>query len=242
MTTNCIVPVKEAYRDRIFTTGQAGYPGVGHIPDRKPAGEKDFSRIIELAKGCPPPEPIEDGEIVGGFGHDQVGALAGKIVEAVKSGAVKRFVVMAGCDGRQKGRSYFTEVAERLPKDAVILTAGCAKYRYNKLDLGDIGGIPRVLDAGQCNDSYSLAVTALKLKDAFGLKDVNDLPIAFDIAWYEQKAVAVLLALLALGFRNIRLGPTLPAFLSPNVAKVLVERFGIAPTGEAEADIEKIMA
>ncbi|MDD3642660.1 MAG: hydroxylamine reductase [Candidatus Krumholzibacteria bacterium] len=242
MTTNCIIPVRDAYRGRIFTTGMAGYPGVEHIPDRRPGGEKDFSKIIELAGHCPSPDRIEDGEVTGGFGHDQVGALAGKIVEAVKAGDIRKFVVMAGCDGRHKDRSYFTEVAENLPKDAVILTAGCAKYRYNKLDLGDIGGIPRVIDAGQCNDSYSLAVTALKLKDAFGLGDVNDLPIAFDIAWYEQKAVAVLLALLALGFKNIRLGPTLPAFLSPNVAGVLVEKFGIMPTGEAAADIEKIMA
>jgi hydroxylamine reductase len=242
MTTNCIVPVRDEYRDRIFTTGQAGYPGVVHIPDRASGREKDFSGIIELARSCQPPEQIEDGEVIGGFGHDQVGLLAGKIVDAVKAGAIKKLVVMAGCDGRQKGRSYFTEVAEELPKDAVILTAGCAKYRYNKLDLGDIGGIPRVIDAGQCNDSYSLAVTALKLKDAFGLGDVNDLPIAFDIAWYEQKAVAVLLALLALGFRNIRLGPTLPAFLSPNVAAVLVEKFGIMPIGEAEEDVRKIMA
>jgi hydroxylamine reductase len=236
------VPVRDEYRDRIFTTGQAGYPGVVHIPDRASGREKDFSGIIELARSCQPPEQIEDGEVIGGFGHDQVGLLAGKIVDAVKAGAIKKLVVMAGCDGRQKGRSYFTEVAEELPKDAVILTAGCAKYRYNKLDLGDIGGIPRVIDAGQCNDSYSLAVTALKLKDAFGLGDVNDLPIAFDIAWYEQKAVAVLLALLALGFRNIRLGPTLPAFLSPNVAAVLVEKFGIMPIGEAEEDVRKIMA
>jgi hydroxylamine reductase len=241
MTTNCITPVKEGYRDRIFTTGMAGYPGVRHIADRPDGGKKDFSEIIELAKGSPAPEQIEDGQIVGGFAHAQVAALAGTIVEAVKSGEIKKFVVMAGCDGRQKGREYFTEVAENLPKDAVILTAGCAKYRYNKLDLGDIGGIPRILDAGQCNDSYSLAVTALKLKEAFELEDVNDLPIAFDIAWYEQKAVAVLLALLHLGFKEIKLGPTLPAFLSPNVAKVLVETFGISPTGGAKEDVAAMM-
>ncbi len=242
MTTNCITPVKDGYRDRIFTSGLAGYPGIRHIADRADGGKKDFSEIIGIAKKSAAPEQIEDGQIVGGFAHAQVTALAGDIVEAVKSGAIKKFVVMAGCDGRQKGRSYFTEVAENLPKDAVILTAGCAKYRYNKLDLGDIGGIPRVLDAGQCNDSYSLAVTALKLKEAFELEDVNDLPLAFDIAWYEQKAVAVLLALLHLGFKNIKLGPTLPAFLSPNVVKVLVDTFGIAPTGDAADDVASIMA
>ena len=242
MTTNCITPVREAYRDRIFTTGTAGYPGATHIPDRRSGKEKDFSALIALAGKCPPPALLEDGEIAVGFGHDQLAALADTIVEAVKSGAIRKFVVMAGCDGRQKGRSYFSEVARRLPKDAVILTAGCAKYRYNKLDLGEIGGIPRVIDAGQCNDSYTLAVTALKLKAAFGLGDVNDLPIAFDIAWYEQKAVAVLLALLSLGFRNIRLGPTLPAFLSPNVAKILVETFGIMPTGEPDTDVARMMA
>ena len=241
MTTNCITPVKDSYRDRIFTTGMSGYPGIRHIPDRPDGGKKDFSDIIELAKKTAAPEQIEDGQIVGGFAHAQVDALAGDIVEAVKSGAIKKFVVMAGCDGRQKKRSYFTEVAENLPKDTVILTAGCAKYRYNKLDLGDIGGIPRVLDAGQCNDSYSLVLTALKLKEAFELEDVNDLPLAFDIAWYEQKAVTVLLALLHLGFKNIKLGPTLPAFLSPNVVNILVDTFGIAPTGEVDDDIASMM-
>jgi hydroxylamine reductase len=240
MTTNCITPVQDSYKDRIFTTGQAGYPGVKHIK-ADADGKKDFSEVIELAKQCQPPVEIETGTIVGGFAHNQVMALADKIIDAVQSGALKRFVVMAGCDGRQKARSYFTEVAKELPSDAVILTAGCAKYRYNKLDLGDIGGIPRVLDAGQCNDSYSLAVIALKLKEAFGLDDINELPLSFDIAWYEQKAVAVLLALLHLGVKGIRLGPTLPAFLSPNVAKVLVENFDIKPTGEVKADVEAIM-
>jgi len=242
MTTNCIVPVRDSYKGRIFTTGMAGYPGVKHIADREQGKAKDFSEIIALAKKCPPPVEIEKGEIIGGFAHDQILALADKVVDAVKSGAIKRFVVMGGCDGRQPGRSYFTEVAENLPKDTVILTAGCAKYRYNKLKLGDIGGIPRVLDAGQCNDSYSLAVVALKLKEVFGLKDINELPISFDIAWYEQKAVAVLLALLFLGVKGIRLGPTLPAFLSPGVAKVLVENFNIKATGEVKADIEAMMA
>jgi hydroxylamine reductase len=242
MTTNCIIPVKDAYKNRIFTTGAAGYPGVKHIPDRPDGGTKDFSEIIELAKTCQPPKEIETGSIVGGFAHNQVMALADKVVDAVKSGAVRRFVVMAGCDGRQKSRNYFTEVAEQLPEDTIILTAGCAKYRYNKLKLGDIGGIPRVLDAGQCNDSYSLAVIALKLKEVFGLEDINDLPISFDIGWYEQKAVIVLLALLFLGVKGIRLGPTLPAFLSPNVAKVLVENFDIKPTGDVKADIEAMMA
>ena len=242
MTTNCIVPVKDAYKDRIFTTGAAGYPGVKHIADRPDGGAKDFSEIIELAKTCKPPVEIETGSIVGGFAHNQVMALADTVVSAVKSGAVKRFVVMAGCDGRQKSRNYFTEIAEQLPEDTIILTAGCAKYRYNKLKLGDIGGIPRVLDAGQCNDSYSLAVIALKLKEVFGLEDINDLPISFDIGWYEQKAVIVLLALLYLGVKGIRLGPTLPAFLSPNVAKVLVENFDIKPIGEVKADIEAMMA
>ncbi|HOJ13133.1 MAG TPA: hydroxylamine reductase, partial [Deltaproteobacteria bacterium] len=222
MTTNCIVPVKESYQGRIFTTGTAGYPGVKHIPDRSDGKPKDFSEIIALAKTCPAPRELENGTIVGGFAHNQVTALADKVIEAVKTGAIRRFVVMAGCDGRHKEREYFTRVAEALPADTVILTAGCAKYRYNKLVLGDIGGIPRVLDAGQCNDSYSLAVIALKLKDAFGLDDVNELPLSFDIAWYEQKAVAVLLALLSLGFKGIRLGPTLPAFLSLGVGKVLV--------------------
>jgi hydroxylamine reductase len=242
MTTNCIIPVKDSYKGRIFTTGVTGYPGVKHIPARRDGKAKDFSEIIALAKRCPAPKEIETGAIVGGFAHNQVLALADKVVAAVKSGAIKRFVVMAGCDGRQASRAYFTQAAEALPKDTVILTAGCAKYRYNKLDLGEIGGIPRVLDAGQCNDSYSLAVIALKFKDAFGLKDINDLPISFDIAWYEQKAVAVLLALLYLGFKGIRLGPTLPAFLSPNVVKVLVEKFGIKPTGEAQADIQAMMS
>jgi hydroxylamine reductase len=241
MTTNCIVPVKDGYKDRIFTTGMAGYPGVPHV-EVKADGTKDFSGIIALARKCAPPTEIETGEIVGGFAHNQVMALADKVVEAVKSGAIKRFVVMGGCDGRQKGRSYFTDVAEGLPEDTIILTAGCAKYRYNKLNLGDIGGIPRVLDAGQCNDSYSLAVIALKLQEVFGLESLNDLPLSFDLAWYEQKAVAVLLALLHLGVKGIRVGPTLPAFLSPAVVKVLVENFDIKPTGDAAADIEAIMA
>ena len=241
MTTNCIVPVKDAYKDRIFTTGMAGYPNVPHITaDDK--GAKDFSALIELAKKCESPVEIETGSIVGGFAHHQVIALADKVVEAVKSGAIKRFVVMAGCDGRQKGRSYFTDVAQELPEDTIILTAGCAKYRYNKLNLGDIGGIPRVLDAGQCNDSYSLAVIALKLQEVFGLESLNDLPLSFDIAWYEQKAVTVLLALLHLGVKGIRLGPTLPAFLSPNVAKVLVENFDIKATGDVKEDIANMMA
>jgi hydroxylamine reductase len=244
MTTNCIIPIKKdnTYQNRIFTTGMTGYPGVKHIPDRPEGGTKDFYEIIELAKKCDPPVEIETGKIVGGFAHNQVLALADKVVDAVKSGAIKRFVVMAGCDGRQKARNYFTEVAEQLPKDTVILTAGCAKYRYNKLDLGDIGGIPRILDAGQCNDSYSLAVIALKLKEVFELDDINDLPISFDIGWYEQKAVAVLLALLSLGVKGIRLGPTLPAFVSPTVLNVLVDKFDIKPTGEVEADIEAMMA
>lgn len=242
MTTNCITPVKDSYKDRIFTTGMTGYPGVKHLPDRAKGGAKDFSEVIEVAKKCASPVEIEKGEIVGGFAHAQVFALADKVVEAVKSGAIKRFVVMAGCDGRMKSREYFTDIAQGLPEGTIILTAGCAKYRYNKLNLGDIGGIPRVLDAGQCNDSYSLAVIALKLKEIFGLSDVNDLPISFDIAWYEQKAVAVLLALLALGFKGLRLGPTLPAFLSPNVAKVLIENFNIMGTGEVKADIEAMMA
>jgi hydroxylamine reductase len=244
MTSNCIVPLRKdsTYLDRLFTTGMTGYPGAKHIADRPQGGSKDFSEIIDLAKKCQPPEEIETGKLVGGFAHNQVLALADKVVDAVKSGAIKRFVVMAGCDGRQKSRSYFTDVAEALPKDTVILTAGCAKYRYNKLDLGDIGGIPRVLDAGQCNDSYSLAVVALKLKEVFELDDINDLPISFDIGWYEQKAVAVLLALLQLGVKGIRLGPTLPAFLSPTVAKVLVENFDIKPTGEVQADVDAMMS
>ena len=236
MTTNCIVPPKDSYKDRLYTTGAAGYPGCKHIPGG--IGEKkDFSALIEHAKKCEPPQEIERGEIVGGFAHAQVLALADKIVEAVQSGAIKKFVVMAGCDGRAKSREYYTEFAKALPQDAVILTAGCAKYKYNKLDLGDIGGIPRVLDAGQCNDSYSLAVIALKLKEVFGLEDINQLPIIYNIAWYEQKAVIVLLALLYLGVKNIHLGPTLPAFLSPNVAKVLVDNFGIAGIGTVEEDM-----
>jgi hydroxylamine reductase len=237
MTTNCITPVKDAYKDRIFTTGAAGYPDVPHIADRNNGSPKDFSDIIELAKKCPAPTEIETGTLTGGFAHQQVFSLADTVVDAVKSGAIKKFVVMAGCDGRHKNRHYFTEVAEKMPKDYVILTAGCAKYRYNKLDLGDIGGVPRVLDAGQCNDSYSLAVIALKLKEVFGLDDINELPIEYDIAWYEQKAVAVLLALLSLGVKNIRLGPTLPAFLSPNVTNVLVDTFNIQPTTTADADV-----
>ncbi len=239
MTTNCIVPVKDSYKERIYTTGAAGYPGVKHVEENA-EGKKDFSAIIEQAKKCESPVEIEKGTIVGGFAHNQVAAVADKVVDAVKDGAIKRFVVMAGCDGRHKSRSYFSDVAEGLPSDTVILTAGCAKYRYNKLDLGDIGGIPRVLDAGQCNDSYSLAVTALKLKEVFGFEDINELPIEYDIAWYEQKAVAVLLALLHLGVKGIRLGPTLPAFLSPGVVKVLVENFDIKPTGEVEADLAEI--
>lgn len=242
MTTNCITPVQDSYRDRIFTTGMAGYPGVPHIADREAGGQKDFSAVIELAKKCKAPEQLENGTITGGFAHAQVFALADKVVEAVKSGAIKRFVVMAGCDGRQKERQYYSDVAENLPEDTVILTAGCAKYRYNKLVTGDIGGIPRVLDAGQCNDCYSLAVIALKLKEVFGAEDINDLPISFDIAWYEQKAVAVLLALLHLGFKNLRLGPTLPAFLSPNVAKILVETFDIKGITDPQTDINAMMA
>jgi hydroxylamine reductase len=243
MTTNCIIPIKKGnYQNRIFTTGMTGYPDVAHIPDRPENGAKDFSKIVELAKTCASPTEIETGKIVAGFAHNQVLALADKVVDAVKSGAIKRFVVMAGCDGRQKSRSYFTEVAENLPKDAVILTAGCAKYRYNKLDLGDIGGIPRVLDAGQCNDCYSLVVIALKLKEVFALDDINDLPISYDIAWYEQKAVAVLLALLHLGVKGIRLGPTLPAFVSPTVLNVLVENFDIKPIGSVAEDIEAMMS
>ena len=237
MTTNCIVPPKDSYKDRLYTTGAAGYPGCTHISGE--IGEqKDFSVIIEHAKRCATPTEIETGEVIGGFAHAQVLALADQVVDAVKSGAIKKFVVMAGCDGRAKSREYYTEFAKALPKDAVILTAGCAKYKYNKLPLGDINGIPRVLDAGQCNDSYSLAVIALKLKEVFGLDDINDLPIAYNIAWYEQKAVIVLLALLYLGVKNIHLGPTLPAFLSPNVAKVLVENFGIAGISTVEEDLK----
>jgi hydroxylamine reductase len=240
-TTNCIVPPRsEEVRGRIFTTGSTGYPGCKHI-EADENGKKDFSEIIALAKTLPAPDEIETGSLVGGFAHNQVIALADKVVDAVKSGAIKKFFVMAGCDGRMKSREYYTEFAEKLPKDTVILTAGCAKYRYNKLKLGDIGGIPRVLDAGQCNDSYSLAVIALKLKEVFGLDDINKLPIAFNIAWYEQKAVIVLLALLYLGVKNIHLGPTLPGFLSPNVAKVLVEKFGIAGVGTVDDDIKLFM-
>ena len=242
MTTNCIVPVREAYRNRMVTTGMAGYPGLKHIAARVEGGTKDFSVLVELAKSCQPPKELENGTIVGGFAHNQVLALADKVVDAVKSGAIKRFVVMAGCDGRHASRQYYTDVAAALPEGTIILTAGCAKYRYNKLELGDIGGIPRVLDAGQCNDSYSLAVIALKLKEVFELDDINDLPISFDIAWYEQKAVTVLLALLFLGVKGIRLGPTLPEFLTPNVAAVLVEKFGIKPIGTVNADIEAMMA
>lgn len=237
MTTNCVVPPAESYKDRLWTTGAAGFPGCRHI-DGEYGKTKDFSAIIEQAKKCPPPTEIETGTIVGGFAHEQVFALADKVVDAVKSGAIRKFVVMAGCDGRQRSREYYTEFAKKLPKDVVILTAGCAKYKYNKLNLGDINGIPRVLDAGQCNDSYSLALIALKLKEIFGLDDINDLPLVFNIAWYEQKAVIVLLALLYLGVKNIHLGPTLPAFLSPNVAKVLVDNFGIAGIGTVDDDLK----
>ena len=237
LTTNCLVPPRDSYKERLYTTGAVGYPGCRHI-EAGEDGKKDFSQIINQAKQCPPPVELETGSIVGGFAHNQVLALAEPIVEAVKSGAIKKFVVMAGCDGRAPSRNYYTDFAKALPKDAVILTAGCAKYKYNKLNLGDIGGIPRVLDAGQCNDSYSLAVIALKLKEVFGLEDINDLPIIYNIAWYEQKAVIVLLALLSLGVKNIHLGPTLPAFLSPNVAKVLVQQFGIAGIGTVEDDMK----
>ena len=237
MTTNCIVPPTDSYKDRLYTTGAAGYPGCKHISGEI-GEEKDFSAIIEQAKHCAPPEEIERGEIIGGFAHNQVLALADDIVTAVKSGAIRKFVVMAGCDGRMKSRNYYTNFAKALPKDTVILTAGCAKYKYNKLNLGDIGGIPRVLDAGQCNDSYSLAVIALKLKEVFGLEDINELPIIYNISWYEQKAVIVLLALLYLGVKNIHLGPTLPAFLSPNVTKVLVDNFGIAGIESVEEDLK----
>lgn len=237
MTTNCIVPPAESYKDRLWTTGTTGYPGCRHI-DSAYGEIKDFSALIEQAKTCPAPEEIETGTIVGGFAHEQVFALADQIVEAVKSGAIRKFVVMAGCDGRQRSRDYYTEFARKLPEDAVILTAGCAKYKYNKLNLGDIQGIPRVLDAGQCNDSYSLALIALKLKDVFGLDDINDLPIVYNIAWYEQKAVIVLLSLLYLGIKNIHLGPTLPAFLSPNVAKVLIENFGLFGIRTVDQDLK----
>ena len=244
MTTNCLVPLRKenTYLERLFTTGTVNYPGAVHIPDTEKGREKDFSPVIARALKCQPPKELETGEITGGFAHSTVLSLADKIIEAVKSGAIKRFVVMAGCDGRMPSRKYFTEVAEKLPKDTVILTAGCAKYRYIKLPLGDINGIPRILDAGQCNDSYSLAVIALKLKEAFGLDDVNKLPLSFDLAWYEQKAVAVLLALLSLGFKNIILGPTLPGFLSPNVAKVISDTFGLQQITDADSDIAKMLA
>lgn len=241
MTTNCIVPPKDSYKDRLYTTGAAGYPGCRHIA-AKADGSKDFSPLIEQAKHCPPPEEIEQGQIVGGFAHTQVLALADQIAEAVKSGAIRKFVVMAGCDGRAASRNYYTDFAKALPKDTVILTAGCAKYKYNKLDLGDINGIPRVLDAGQCNDSYSLVMIALKLKEVFGLDDINDLPIIYNISWYEQKAVIVLLSLLWLGVKNIHLGPTLPAFLSPNVAGILVKNFGISGIDTVENDMKKFFA
>nr|AAL66298.1 hybrid-cluster protein [Trichomonas vaginalis] len=242
MTTNCIVPVRKEYKDRIFTTGAVGWPELKHIPDRKDVnGQKDFSEIVALAKTCPPPKELEKGQVTVGLAHDQVLAVADKIVEGVKNGQIKKFVCMGGCDGRHKERDYYTKVAKALPKDTLILTAGCAKYRYNKLDLGDINGIPRVIDAGQCNDSYSLAIIALKLKKVFGLDDVNKLPLAFDIAWYEQKAACILLALLFLGFKNIRVGPTLPGFLSPNVANVLVKNFGIKGIGSIEDDLKDIL-
>ena len=240
MTTNCIVPPKDSYKDRVYTTGVVRYPGCKHIPGAE-GEEKDFSAVIEHAKKCAPPQEIESGEIIGGFAHAQVFALADQIVEAVKSGAIRKFVVMAGCDGRANTRNYYTDFAKALPKDTVILTAGCAKYKYNKLNLGDINGIPRVLDAGQCNDSYSLAVIALKLKEIFELEDINELPIVYNIAWYEQKAVIVLLALLSLGVKNIHLGPTLPAFLSPNVAKILVDNFGIAGIRSVEEDMNDLI-
>jgi hydroxylamine reductase len=241
MTTNCIVPPKASYKDRLYTTGVTGFEGVKHIPDGKNGKPKDFSSLVAEAKKCKAPKEIEKGEIIGGFAHNQVLALADTVVEAVKSGAIKRFFVMAGCDGRMKSRDYYTDFAKELPKDTIILTAGCAKYKYNKLDLGDIGGIPRVLDAGQCNDSYSLVVIALKLKEAFGLSDINELPISYNIAWYEQKAVIVLLALLHLGVKNIHLGPTLPAFLSPNVAKILIDNFGIGGITNVDDDIKMFM-
>ena len=242
MTTNCLVPPKDSYQDRVYTTGVVGYEGLKHIPAGENGKPKDFSELIQHAKGCQPPVEIETGEILGGFAHNQVLSLADKVVAAVKSGAIKRFFVMAGCDGRVKGREYYTEFAKALPKDTVILTAGCAKYRYNKLELGDIDGIPRILDAGQCNDSYSLAVIALKLKEVFELEDINELPISYNIAWYEQKAVTVLLALLYLGVKDIHLGPSLPAFLSPNVAKVLVETFGIGGITNVEDDLKMFLA
>lgn len=241
MTTNCITPVRDAYKDRLFTTGMAGYPGVLHIPDRPEDGKKDFTKLIELAKSCKPPEQIEEGEIIGGFAHHQVELLADKVVDAVKSGAIKKFIVMGGCDGRMKSREYFTDFAKQLPEDTVIMTSGCAKYRYNKLDLGNIDGIPRILDAGQCNDSYSIASIALTLQKAFELEDVNDLPVDFAVAWYEQKAVCVLLALLALGFKGVRIGPTLPAFVSENVKQKIIDTFGLKVTTEVESDIAAVV-
>lgn len=242
MTTNCLVPPKDSYSDKVFTTSVVGFDGLKHIPDREEGGQKDFSEIIEVAKKCDSPVEIENGTIWGGFAHNAVMSVADKVIEAVQNGDISRFVVMAGCDGRFKDRDYYTQVAKELPEDTVILTAGCAKYRYNKLDLGDIGGIPRVLDAGQCNDSYSLAYIALKLKEALDLDDINELPISYDIAWYEQKAVTVLLALLALGVKGIRLGPTLPAFVSENVLNVLVDKFDIKPIGKVKEDVEAMMA
>ncbi len=241
MTTNCIVPPKDSYKDRIFTTGVVGFEGVKHIADRANGKGKDFSKIIAMAKECDAPTEIENGSIVGGFAHNQVIALADKVVDAVKSGAIKKFVVMAGCDGRMKSREYYTDFASQLPDDTVILTAGCAKYRYNKLQLGDIGGIPRILDAGQCNDSYSLAVIALKLKEVFELNDINELPIVYNIAWYEQKAVTVLLALLHLGVKGIHIGPSLPAFLSPNVAKILIDTFQLGSITTVDEDIKAMI-
>ena len=241
-TSNCLVPPKPEYFDKLFTTGAVGFDGIPHIPDRPEGGKKDFSAVIQLAKTCKPPEELETGFITGGFGHNQILALADKVIAALKSGAVKRFVVMAGCDGRHKTRDYYTEVAKALPKDTIILTAGCAKYKYIKLDLGFIGGLPRVLDAGQCNDSYSLALVAMELQKAFGLKDINELPISFDIAWYEQKAVLVLLALLSLGIKGIRLGPTLPGFLSPGIAAALIEKFDLKPITTPEQDVAAMMA
>lgn len=240
MTTNCIIPPRESYRNRIYTTGVVGFEGLTHIYEKED-GTKDFTPLIEQAKTSKPPEQLESGTIVGGFGHEAALSVADKIIDAVKSGAISRFIVMAGCDGRHKERVYYTDFAKALPKDTVILTAGCAKYRYNKLDLGDIGGIPRVIDAGQCNDSYSLVVIAQKLAEAFGLQDINDLPVSYNIAWYEQKAVLVLLALLSLGVKNIMLGPTLPAFVSPNVLKVLVENFNIKPNTTVEADMKVLL-
>jgi len=242
LTSNCLVPPKDSYKERLYTTGLVRFDGVTHIEDRQEGAEKDFSKIIEQAKACPSPEEIETGQITCGFAHQQVLSLAEKVIDAVKSGAIKKFVVMAGCDGRMKSREYYTQFAKELPSDTIIMTAGCAKFRYNKLELGDIGGIPRVLDAGQCNDSYSLAVIALKLKEAFGLEDVNELPIVYNIAWYEQKAVLVLLALLSLGVKNIHLGPTLPALLSPNALKALIENFGMSGISTVRQDMERFMS